>query len=356
MKINIKPLEQQQTKTPPTEIPVFGKVFTNRMFTQSFHIDKGWYQPQICGYENITLSPSAQIFHYGQEIFEGLKAYKTGDGRILIFRPQENIKRFNLSAVRMQMPEVDEELHLEAMKLLVNLEKEWIPTGIGASLYLRPVMIATEPSLWMPSTEYLHFIIASPTGPYIVNKDNPTISVFVENEYRRAVKGGSGEAKTGGNYATGLKAHKKAIEKGYNQVLWLDAIKGKNVEEAGTMNVFFVYKNGTVATPKLNGSILNGITRISILTLASDAGYKAIERILPIAEITEEIEQGNIIEAFGTGTASSVLPIGKLAFKDKDYIIGKQQIGKITKNLRDKLNNIQYGIDKDPYGWTVEVN
>ncbi len=356
MKIDIKPLDKQLAKTPPKETPVFGKMFTNRMFSQLFNNDKGWYNPQIGSYKNITLSPSAQVFHYGQEIFEGLKAYKTEDGRVLIFRPQDNIKRFNLSAVRMQMPEVDEDLHLEAMKQLVSLEKEWIPNEVGASLYLRPVMIATEATLWMPSSEYLHYIIACPTGPYIVNNDSPTISVIVEEEYKRAVRGGSGEAKTGGNYAAGLKAHKQATEKGYNQVLWLDALEGSNIEEAGTMNVFFVYKDGSIATPKLNGSILNGVTRKSTLTLAKDVGYKVIEKTLPVSEVVKEIENGKITEAFGTGTAASILPIGKLGYQNKDYIISKQKMGQVTSKLRDLLSNIQYGISEDPYGWTVEVN
>lgn len=355
MKINIDNIDKTKLKSPPSEIPVFGKVFTNRMFIQKYSVNDGWHNAKITEYSNISLSPSAQIFHYGQEIFEGLKANRSEDGKILLFRPQDNIRRFNKSADRMQMPQVDEKLHLEAIKKLVLLEKEWIPKGIGSSLYLRPVMIATEPTLWMPSNEYIHYIIACPTGEYILDKNNSTISVLVEENYKRAVKGGSGEAKTGGNYAAGLKAHKHATQSGYNQVLWLDAQKNKYVEEAGTMNIFFVYKNGLIVTPALNGSILNGIIRNSVITLAKESGFNVQEKTISITEIINSIKKEEIIEVFGTGTAASILPIGKIGYQSKEYFIGKQKMGITSEKLLTLLRNIQYGKSKDNYGWTVEV-
>lgn len=354
MNIPVRAIDKKQEKKPPKETPVFGKVFTNYMFKQWFNQENGWHGAEITALEDITLSPSAQVFHYGQEIFEGLKAYRGVDGRILLFRARENVARFNLSANRMQMPEVDENLHFEAIKKLVQIEKKWVPQEAGASLYLRPVMIATEPTLWMPSTQYLHYIIACPTGSYVLDKNKPTISIVVEEKYKRAVKGGSGEAKTGGNYAAGLKAHKQANQNGYNQVLWLDAVENIYVEEAGTMNVFFVYKDNTIVTPELNGSILNGVTRKSTIVLANELGYNLEERKIPVKEVIDSIESGEIIEAFGTGTAASILPIGKVGYRSKDHIIGREQVGSITEKLRTRLSNIQYGIVEDPYSW-IEI-
>lgn len=355
MKIKIDKIPVKKLKLPPAEAPVFGKLFTNRMFLQNYSSEKGWFDPRISVYSNISLPPSAQIFHYGQAIFEGLKAYKTRDGRVLLFRPIDNVRRFNKSAIRMQMPPVDEMDHLEAIKTLTRLEKNWIPDKFGSSLYLRPVMIAIEPTLWMPSREYLHYIIASPTGAYMLENGKSTISLYVEDSLKRAVIGGVGEAKTSGNYASGLLAHEKAIKAGYNQVLWLDAIKGNLIEEAGTMNIFFVNKNNTISTPKLNGSILDGITRNSVITLCEHLKIKVEQKEITIEKVINDIKLGEIREIFGTGTAASILPIGCLYYKYHEYIVARDTVGEMTLLLKESLNNIQYGISPDIFGWTIEV-
>ena len=354
MTIEIKALPAEQRRSCPNEF-TFGGTFSDHMFTQNFDENNGWHESKISPYHSLTLDPSAAVFHYSQEIFEGLKAYRNTDGGINLFRPEENIKRFNRSAKRMVMPEVDENLHLEAIKSLVQLDKEWVPDQHGASLYIRPTMIATSPKLGLgASSQYSHFIITGPAGSYFEGGLTP-ISVFVADEYRRAVKGGVGEAKTGGNYAASLFASEEVSKLGYSQVLWLDAVEGRYIEEVGAMNICFVYEGKSIVTPELSGSILPGITRDSIIKLAPTLGYEISEQRLDIETILADIDSGKITEVFGCGTAAVISPVGKLGFKGKDYVINNNQTGEVSTNLYDELTGIQYGTREDKFGWVVSV-
>ena len=350
MSIEIKSLAPQQRKSCPKEFS-FGVTFSDHMFTHTFEQGKGWHDALISPYHKLSLDPSAAVLHYSQEIFEGLKAYRKADGGINLFRPLENMKRFNRSAKRMVMPQVDEKFHLEAIKALVNLDKNWVPEQQGSSLYIRPTMIATSPRLGVgASTSYSHFIIAGPAGSYFKGGLEP-ISVYVADKYRRAVKGGVGEAKTGGNYAASLYASEEVLELGYSQVLWLDAISGRNIEEVGAMNICFVYEGKHIVTPELSGSILPGITRDSVLKLAPVLGYEIAEQCLDIEEILADIDSGKITEVFGCGTAAVISPVGKFCFKGKEYIINNNQTGDVAKTLYDELTGIQYGTRKDRFDW-----
>ncbi|MFT7008730.1 MAG: branched-chain amino acid aminotransferase [Colwellia sp.] len=354
MTIKIQPLPVDKRKTCPKEFS-FGVTFSDHMFTQDFDENNGWHDAKISPYHSISLDPSAAVFHYSQEIFEGLKAYRNHNGGINLFRPEENIKRFNRSAKRMVMPQVNEKLHLEAIKSLVRLDQEWVPDQQGASLYIRPTMIATSPKLGLgASSQYSHFIIAGPAGSYFKGGLTP-ISVFVADEYRRAVKGGVGEAKTGGNYAASLLASEEVGKLGYSQVLWLDAVKGRYIEEVGAMNICFVYEGKQIVTPILSGSILPGITRDSILKLAPSLGYDISEQQLDIEQILADIDNGKITEIFGCGTAAVISPIGMLGFKGSEHIINDNQTGPISKHLYDELTGIQYGTREDIFGWIEQV-
>jgi len=354
MTIEVKALPIEERKTCPKEFS-FGVTFSDHMFTQNFDESNGWHNAKVSPYHAISLDPSAAVFHYSQEIFEGLKAYRNNSGGINLFRPEENIKRFNRSAKRMVMPEVDESLHLEAIKSLVKLDQEWVPDQQGASLYIRPTMIATSPKLGLgASSQYSHFIIAGPAGSYFEGGLTP-ISVFVADEYRRAVKGGVGEAKTGGNYAASLFASEEVSKLGYSQVLWLDAVEGRYIEEVGAMNICFVYEGNKIVTPMLSGSILPGITRDSILKLAPSLGYDVSEQQLDIEEILADIDSGKITEVFGCGTAAVISPIGKLGFKGSEHVINKNLTGPVSKHLYDELTGIQYGTREDTFGWIHQV-
>jgi len=350
MSIEIKALAPAERKSCPQEYS-FGATFSDHMFTQEFDEGKGWHDALISPYHALTLDPSAAVFHYSQEIFEGLKAYRKPDGGINLFRPQENIKRFNRSAERMVMPQVDEALHLDAIKSLVKLDQAWVPNEQGASLYIRPTMIATSPKLGLgASSSYSHFIIAGPAGSYFAGGLTP-ISVYVADEHRRAVKGGVGEAKTGGNYAASLYASEEVVKQGYSQVLWLDAMEGKYIEEVGAMNICFVYEGKHIYTPELSGSILPGITRDSILKLAPTLGYEISELTLDIEKVLQDIKSGRITEVFGCGTAAVISPVGKLGFKGEEYVINDNQTGDVAKTLYDELTGIQYGTKEDKFGW-----
>ncbi len=350
MSIEIKSLAPEQRQSCPKEFS-FGVTFSDHMFTQTFEQDKGWHDALISPYHALSLDPSAAVFHYGQEIFEGLKAYRKADGGINLFRPQENVKRFNRSAIRMVMPQVDENLHLAAIKSLVHLDQNWVPDQQGSSLYIRPTMIATSPKLGLgASSSYSHFIIAGPAGSYFKGGLLP-IFVYVADEYRRAVKGGVGEAKTGGNYAASLYASEEVIKQGYSQVLWLDAIDGRYIEEVGAMNICFVYEGKHIVTPELSGSILPGITRDSILKLAPTLGYEISEQRLDIEQILADIDSGKITEVFGCGTAAVISPVGKLGFKGQEHVINNNQTGDVAKTLHDELTGIQYGTREDKFGW-----
>lgn len=355
MSIELKPLAPEDRGSCPEQYS-FGGTFSDHMFTQEFSPENGWANAQVTPYHALTLDPSAAVLHYAQEIFEGLKAYKTKDGQVNLFRPQENFKRFNRSAKRMVMPEVDEKFHLDALKELLKLDHNWIPEEEGSSLYIRPTMIATSSKLGLgASANYTHFIITGPAGAYFAGGFNP-VSVYIADTFRRAVVGGVGEAKTGGNYAASLYVSEEVAKKGYSQVLWLDAIEGKYVEEVGAMNICFVYNNKRIVTPALSGSILPGITRDSVLKLAPALGYEVSEERLDINQILADIESGEITEAFGCGTAAVISPVGNLCLKDKDYMINNNQSGKVAKELYDELTGIQYGTREDRFGWIEKVD
>ncbi|WP_416307433.1 branched-chain amino acid aminotransferase [Neptunicella sp. SCSIO 80796] len=354
MSIVIKPLDVAKRGACPQEFS-FGSTFSDHMFSQDFAQGKGWHNAEISPYHALTLDPSAAVLHYSQEIFEGLKAYRNANGNINLFRPDANFKRFNRSAKRMVMPEVDEQFHFDALKSLIELDHAWVPDQAGSSLYIRPTMIATSSKLGLgASANYTHFIITGPAGAYFQGGFNP-ISVFIADKYRRAVVGGVGEAKTGGNYAASLYASEEVAKLGYSQVLWLDAIEGRFIEEVGAMNICFVYDNNKIVTPALSGSILPGITRDSILKLAPTLGYEVSEQRLDVNQVMADIESGKVTECFGCGTAAVISPVGKLCLMGKDYIVNNNQSGAVAKHLYDQLTGIQYGTVADPFDWVVEI-
>ncbi|MBB3113509.1 branched-chain amino acid aminotransferase [Paenibacillus phyllosphaerae] len=347
-------LTTNKKEKPPENKLGFGIYYTDHMFILDYSVEKGWYDPRIVPYQPITLDPAAKVFHYGQTIFEGLKAYRTKDGRIQLFRPQKNFERLNRSNARLSIPDVDGELALQALQELVRVDQDWIPSAPGTSLYLRPFVIATQAALGVaPSTEYKFMIIMSPVGAYYAEGMNP-VKIYVESDHVRAVKGGVGEAKTAGNYAAGLNAQQAASEKGYSQILWLDGVQRKYIEEVGSMNVFFKI-DGTVYTPSLNGSILAGITRDSIIHMLKSWDIPVVERPITIEELYEAGANGTLEEAFGTGTAAVISPIGEMNWQDKPLVIRDGSTGELTAKLYDTLTGIQNGDIEDPYGWTVEV-
>ncbi|MBM7853965.1 branched-chain amino acid aminotransferase [Desulfohalotomaculum tongense] len=356
MKIYLEPIPERELKPLFEDAGklIFGRIFTDRMFTMKYNAEKGWHDAKIEKYKSFSLDPAACVLHYSQEIFEGLKAYVSEDGRVLMFRPEENVRRMNRSARRLCMPEIPEEDFLQAMKELIMTEKRWIPRAPGTSLYVRPTMLGTEAFLGVhPAAEYLFYIILSPVGPYFKDGFNP-VSIYVEDTLVRAVVGGVGDIKTGGNYAASLMAGLKAKEKGFSQVLWLDAKEHKYVEEVGAMNIFFVYGDQLV-TPSLSGSILPGITRASVLELAADMGYRVEERAIAIDEVLEEISSGRITEVFGSGTAAVVSPVGSLHYKGQNYVVNNNQVGEVTKAIYTRLIDIQYGKAEDKFGWVCEL-
>ncbi|MEM8660084.1 MAG: branched-chain amino acid aminotransferase [Pseudomonadota bacterium] len=353
--IKIEALAPNERKELPTEL-AFGTQFSDHMFVQDFHPDTGWSNAVVQALEPLPLHPAAAVLHYGQEIFEGLKAYRRADGEINLFRPEANFDRFNRSAKRMVMPEVDVAFHLQALKTLIALDERWVPTQSGASLYIRPAMIASTPKMGLgASAEYKHFIITGPVGPYFQVGFNP-VSVYVSDYCRRAVVGGIGDAKTGGNYAASLQVSEEVAKDGYTQVLWLDAIEGRYVEEVGAMNICFVLEGEKIVTPTLSGSILPGITRDSLLTLAPALGYEVSEQQLDIHEMLEGIGTGKVTEVFGCGTAAVISPVGNLHFKGKDYAINDNKTGPVSRRLYDELTGIQYGTVEDCFGWTQTLS
>lgn len=332
----------------------FGQYFTDHMFAMNYDEGQGWHDARIVPYGPISLDPSAMVLHYAQEVFEGLKAYRANDGRILLFRPDENFKRLNRSNKRLCIPPIDEELALRALNELVRVEKDWVPSAEGTSLYIRPFIIALDPHLGVhPAQHFLFLIILSPVGAYYPEGLNP-VKIFVENQYVRAVRGGVGEAKTGGSYAASLKAQDEANDMNYTQVLWLDGVERKYIEEVGTMNVFFKV-NGEVLTPMLNGSILPGITRKSSIELLKSWGVPVSERRVSVEELYRAADAGTFEEAFGTGTAAVISPIGQLIWGDRTADINKGEIGPLSQKLYDELTAIQWGKKADPFGWVREV-
>ena len=332
----------------------FGKEFTDHMFVMDYTKEKGWYNARIIPFGNLTLNPASAVFHYGAEVFEGLKAYRTSNGTVQLFRPQDNIKRLNDSAERLALPMLDEEFALKALTEFVSIEKDWVPEKFGTSLYIRPFLFASEPALGLHTIDEAMFvIIASPVGNYYKEGINP-VSIMIEDQDVRAVRGGTGYAKCGGNYAASNRAGERAEKKGFSQVLWLDGVERKYIEEVGSMNVMFKI-DGKIITPKLTGSVLPGITRRSCIQILKDWGYVVEERLISVDEIGQAMQEGKLEEAWGTGTAAVVSPIGILQYKDKNYIINNQQIGDVTKKLYDELTGIQWGLKKDKYGWCVKV-
>lgn len=355
MEIQILPIDETKLKPIPVDDFGFGNKFADRMFSQKFNPEQGWHEAKIGPHEPLVLGPETAVFHYAQEIFEGLKAYRRPDGHINLFRPWENMKRFNDSARRMAMPVVDEEDHLTAIVNLIELDQKWVPSAPGSALYIRPTMIATEKALGVhASSEYLHYVIIGPVGAYFKEGFSP-VPVYISDTYRRAVRGGTGAAKTGGNYAASLFVGAEAKAKGYSQVLWLDAIQGRYIEEVGAMNIAFVYQGGRIVTPPLTGSILPGVTRDSVITLGRDLGYEVCEEEIDVHEMLADVKSGQITEVFGCGTAAVIAPVGKFGFRDEEYLINNYEAGPVAKRLYDELTGIQFGRIPDRFGWTMMI-
>ncbi len=339
---------------PPENTLGFGKIFTDHMFMMEYEEGRGWYDARIIPFQNISLHPASTVLHYGAEIFEGLKAYRRLDGGVQLFRPMENIKRMNNSAERMSLPAIDEQDMLEILTTFVKMEEKWVPKSFGTSLYLRPFTFGNDEALGVHAVKRATFmLIASPSGSYYAEGINP-VSIMIESEDVRTVRGGTGYAKCGGNYAASTRAGERALKKGYSQVLWLDGVERKYVEEVGAMNVMFKI-NGEIVTPVLTGSILPGITRKSCLEVLKAKGYNVSERLLSVDELVSALENGTLEEAWGCGTAAVVSPIGKLAYGDKEYVINGGKIGEITQFLYDTLTGIQWGKTEDTFGWVYRV-
>ena len=347
-------LAETRKPLPDPDTLVFGKTFTDHMFLMNYDAGQGWHDPRIVPYGPLSLEPSCMVFHYAQELFEGMKAYRTPEGKVQLFRPMENALRFNSSCERMCVPAIDPDFFVDAVKALVKVDQAWVPNKKGASLYIRPFVFATDPSLGVhASHSYLFVIILCPVGSYYAEGINP-VKIYVEDADVRAVRGGTGYTKCGGNYAASLRAGERAEEKGYSQVLWLDGVERKYIEEVGAMNVLFKI-DGKVVTPALTGSVLPGITRKSCLELLRDWGVSVEERLISAQELFDAAESGKLEEAWGSGTAAVVSPIGELAMGDKVVTVNGGQIGHLTQRLYDTLTGIQWGTEPDAYGWTVPV-
>ncbi|MBQ3220431.1 MAG: branched-chain amino acid aminotransferase [Clostridia bacterium] len=341
--------------TTPSELPPedklgFGKVFTDHMFLMDYEEGKGWHDARIEPFGRITLHPASTVLHYGAEIFEGLKAYRRKDGGVQLFRPMENIRRMNNSAERMSLPQIDEGDMLQILETFVRLEERFVPKSFGTSLYLRPFTFGNDETLGVHAVKRATFmLIASPSGSYYAEGINP-VKIMIESEDVRTVRGGTGYAKCGGNYAASTRAGERAAKKGYSQVLWLDGVERKYIEEVGAMNVMFKI-DGEIVTPALTGSILPGITRKSCIEVLKSLGYAVSERLLSVDELLTAMKAGKLEEAWGCGTAAVVSPIGKLAYGDDEYEIGGGKIGPLTQKLYDILTGIQWGEVEDTFGW-----
>lgn len=339
---------------PSAEALGFGQIFTDHMFLMEYDAPQGWHDARIVPYAPLALPPAAAVFHYGAEVFEGLKAYRTEDGRVQLFRPADNIRRMQDSAERLGLPQFDADDALRALLTLVDLERDWVPAANGTSLYLRPFLIAVDPCLGIHTIEHALFcIIASPSGSYYKEGVNP-VRIMIETSDVRAVRGGTGYAKCGGNYAAANRAGARAEQLGYSQVLWLDGVERRYIEEVGSMNVMFCI-DGTVVTPALTGSVLPGITRRSCIELLRDWGVPVEERLLPVDELMDAAHAGKLDEAFGCGTAAVISPIGELRYGDVCLTLSDGKIGPLAQRLYDELTDIQYGRRKDPHGWIVPV-
>ncbi len=332
----------------------FGTVFTDHMFLADFQEEKGWYDPRIEPYGPLTLDPATAVFHYAQAIFEGLKAFRGVDGKVRLFRPRKHVERLNRSARRMCIPELDPEFALRSLVELVGLERDWVPGSVGTSLYVRPTIIATEPFLGVrPAKSYLYFVILSPVGAYYPEGMNP-VKILVMEKYVRAVPGGVGEAKTGVNYAASLLPAEEAHHAGFTQVLYLDGVHRRYVEEVGTMNIMFRIGD-EVITPPLAGTILAGVTRDSALTLLREWGVAVSERQIGIDEVIGAARSGTLREVWGTGTAAVISPVGELVYKSERVVIHGRRIGELTERLYQAIVDIQYARLPDTRGWALEV-
>ncbi len=352
--IKIQRTETPKAKPAPGQKLGFGKIFTDHMFVMNYTEGKGWHDARIEPFHNISLSPAAMVYHYGQEMFEGLKAYKGPDGNVYLFRPDMNAKRTNATNDRLVIPQLPVEDFVQAVSAVVDVDRDWIPSDPGTSLYIRPFIIATDEFLGVaPSKTYLFMVILSPSGAYYESGLAP-VGIWIEDEYVRAVRGGIGFAKTGGNYAASLIAQQKAHDAGYSQVLWLDGVERKYIEEVGAMNIFFKI-SGKVVTPSLNGSILPGITRNSTIQLCRDWGYEVEERKISAEELLEAQRNGTLEECFGTGTAAVISPVGKLRYQDDVMTINGGEIGELSQKLYDTITGIQTGRLPDERGWRVKV-
>lgn len=353
--LNIAIHKTTTPKAKPDETHLgFGSIYSDHMFVMDYTAGQGWHDARIEPYHSLTLDPAAIVFHYAQECFEGMKAYRTAQGRIQLFRPEKNAQRMQSTHKRLCIPEIPVEDFVQAVKTLVDVDRDWVPHADGTSLYLRPFTIATEPQLGVkPSDAYQFIIICSPSGAYYAEGINP-VKIYVENEYVRATPGGTGYIKCGGNYAASLAGQVKAHDLGYSQVLWLDGVERRYVEEVGSMNCFFIL-DGTVRTAPIEGTVLPGITRMSCIELLKKWGYPVSTERLPIAEVMAAAKAGKLDEVFGTGTAAVVSPVGELRYNDDVEIIHDGRIGPITQRLYDTLTGIQWGRIPDDMGWTVEV-
>lgn len=353
MKIEITKAQNLKAK-PDAKALGFGNYFTDHMFVMKYNEQDGWHDAKIVPYGNLSLAPSAVVFHYGAEIFEGLKAYRTPDGEVQLFRPWDNISRMNDSAERLCLPQLDPDEALQALYALVDIDKDWCPSEPGTSLYIRPFLFGSDEKLGLHKIkEAMFIIIMSPVGSYYKEGLNP-VSIMIEAQDVRAVRGGTGYAKCGGNYAASNRASANAEAKGFSQVLWLDGVERRYIEEVGSMNVMFKI-DGKVITPALTGSVLPGITRRSCIALMKEKGIEVEERLLSIEELAEAIEAGKLEEAWGCGTAAVVSPIGMLEYQNKQYKINKGEIGPLTQWLYDELTGIQWGKIEDKYGWTKQI-
>ncbi len=354
MEITIEKSQNLKQKPADENKLGFGTLFTDHMFNMDYSPEKGWYNPRIEPYQSIEMDPASMVLHYGQGVFEGMKAYNDKNGDISLFRPEENFKRLNFSNRRLCIPELDESFVLHALKELVKVEKDWVPKAGGTSLYIRPTVIATDPFLGVrASNTYRFFIILSPVGAYYSEGFNP-VKIWVSNEYVRAIRGGVGNTKTLGNYAASLYAATVANKHGYSQVLWLDGVELKYVEEVGAMNIFFIIDDELV-TPELSGSILPGITRDSVLKLAGHWGMKVTERKIAIDEVVEAHESGRLTEVFGSGTAAVISPVSELKYGEKSITIGDGKVGPVANKLFESIQDIQYGRADDPFDWVEGV-
>lgn len=349
-------LTKNHKKKPVDESQLgFGQIFTDHMFIMDYHAGEGWHDPRIVPYAPFQMDPAAAVLHYGQSVFEGLKAYRGVDGKIRLFRPNKNMARLNVSAERLSLPKIDEAFVLECMKKLVEVDQDWIPHSEGTSLYLRPFMFGMDPKVGVhPASHVVLVIICSPVGAYYPTGLNP-VRINVEKNYVRAVRGGAGFAKAAANYAISLKAQEESEEENFSQVLWLDGIERKYVEEVGTMNIFFVLED-EIVTPELQGSILSGITRMSCIDILRNWGYTVNERRISIDEVFESWQSGKLKEAFGSGTAAVISPIGELKWGEEQMIFNNGKIGPVAQRLYDDITGIQWGKIPDKMGWTSELN